>query len=287
MNRLGKWVPVLCLTLLLVGCDFEESGGAERDPGGESDWNHAEIVFYDVGQGDSTLLRDGETTILIDTGRHDDDRILSYLEEDEVGTIDLLVLTHPHADHIGNADVILDQYDVSEVWMSGEEHTSLTYERIVDAILESDADYEEPRAGDDTNIGQFQIEVVGPDQLTGNLNDGSIAMRVEVEGVKMLFTGDAEEDAEEQMLEQPERLQADIFHAGHHGSSTSNTAPFLDAVDPEVAIYSAGADNEYGHPHDEVVERIHEKGIDLFGTAEHGEVYVIIEDGEWELYTER
>ncbi|WP_373974800.1 ComEC/Rec2 family competence protein [Geomicrobium sp. JCM 19039] len=123
--------------------------------------------------------------------------------------------------------------------------------------------------------------------MTGNLNDGSIAMRIEVEGVQMLFTGDAEEDAEEQMLQQPERLQADIFHAGHHGSSTSNTAPFLDAVDPEAAIYSAGADNEYGHPHDEVVERIHEKGIDLFGTAEHGEVYVIIEDGEWELYTER
>lgn len=147
MNSLGKWMPVLCLALLAVGCDFEESRGAERDTDGESAWNHAEIVFYDVGQRDSTLLRDGETTILIDTGRHDDDRILSYLEEDEVGTIDLLVLTHPHADHIGNADVILNQYDVSEVWMSGEEHTSLTYERIVDAILESDADYEEPRAG--------------------------------------------------------------------------------------------------------------------------------------------
>ncbi|GAK08774.1 ComEC/Rec2 family competence protein [Geomicrobium sp. JCM 19038] len=112
-------------------------------------------------------------------------------------------------------------------------------------------------------------------------------MRVTYDGVSVLFTGDAEREAEENMMQQPELLNADVFHVGHHGSSTSNGEEFLRAVDPEVAIYSADVDSEYGHPHDEVVERFEDLGIELFGTAEQGEVYVIIQDGEWDLFSER
>ncbi|MBM7635058.1 ComEC/Rec2 family competence protein [Geomicrobium sediminis] len=282
--RALQFMFIFLLTIVLAACDngFNQSTTEEAQS-----MSGAEVVFYDVGQGDSTLLRDQETTILIDTGRHDDPAVLEYLEADGVQDIDLLILTHPHADHIGQADVILENYDVEEVWMNGQEHTSATYERVIDAVLESEAAYEEPSPGDVATIGGFEFEVLNPYELTSNLNDGSLAMRVTYDGVSVLFTGDAEREAEENMMQQPELLNADVFHVGHHGSSTSNGEEFLQAVDPEVAIYSADVDSEYGHPHDKVVERFEDLGIELFGTAEHGEVYVIIQDGEWELFSER
>ncbi len=225
--------------------------------------------------------------MLIDTGRHDSDAIFNHLEEHGVETIDLLILTHPHSDHIGNADLIVQQYEPAEVWMDGNEATSQTFERLIDALLEADAEYVEPRAGEAYDYGSIQLDIIHPAELTGNLNNDSLSLIVTYGEVSFLFTGDAEERSEQTMTELGIDLQVDIYQVGHHGSSTSNSEIFLDAIQPQVAIYSAGENNSYGHPHVEVLERLEQRNIEVFGTEQHGTV-TLVTDGEWfELSTER
>ncbi|GGK35699.1 hypothetical protein GCM10010965_30830 [Caldalkalibacillus thermarum] len=252
------------------------------DPDGELLYGH----FIDVGQGDATLLQGPDFTVLIDAGRHDRNDVVPYLQSVGVESIDLLVLTHPHADHIGQADKVLNTFEVTEVWMSGDEHTSLTFERVIDAIAESGANYNEPRAGEVYEIGSLTIEVVNPDELTGDFHEGSISLRAIYGDIKFLFTGDAEAQTEKAMIERGHDLKAHIFQAGHHGSSTSNTQEFLEAVQPEIIIYSAGKDNPYGHPHKEVVQRILDMGIALYGTDVHGTVIVETDGKTYEINTE-
>lgn len=238
----------------------------------------AEIHFIDVGQGDATLLVGPNFTVLIDAGRHDRNDVVPYLKSVGVKEIDLLVGTHPHADHIGQMDKVIEAFPVKEVWMSGDPHTSRTFEHVLNAILDHDVDYYEPRAGEQFEIGSLLLNIVNPVKLTGDLHEGSIGLVATFGEVSILFTGDAEKQTEEAMLARKELVQAQIFQLGHHGSSTSNIEKFLSAVNPEVTIYSAGADNSYGHPHSEVIDRLGKMNIPVYGTVKNGTI-VITTDG--------
>ncbi|WP_183163707.1 MBL fold metallo-hydrolase [Alteribacter keqinensis] len=246
-----------------------------------------EVSFLDVGQGDATLFQTEEAVILVDAGRHDQDEVVHYLNERGVTHIDLLVGTHPHADHIGQMPQVLDAFEVKEVWMSGSEAGSQTFEHTLEAILASEADYYEPRAGESFTVGDLSVEVIHPEELTNNLNDDSVSMNISFGEVRFILTGDAENRAEHEMLRRNNHINATILKAGHHGSSTSNTAPFIEAVNPDAAIYSAGENNQYGHPHSEVIELFHQMNIPLFGTAEHGTVTVKTDGESFELLTEK
>ncbi|WP_184662802.1 MBL fold metallo-hydrolase [Texcoconibacillus texcoconensis] len=274
-----------CLTLPIISslgaCTGDGDAQSEEVETGE-----AHFTFLDVEQGDSTLIQDEDTTIMVDTGRHDNDVIFDHIENYDVENIDLLILTHPHADHIGNADEIIAQLDVEEVWMSGDEHTTQTYERVIDATINSDSSYEEPRRGETYGVGAFTIEMLHPESLTGDLHEGSLSFHIYYDDFNVLFTGDAEKESEIEMLEAGLDLQADVFQLGHHGSSTSNTKTFLEAVEPSVGIYSAAEDNRYGHPHDEVVERFADMDIELYGTDENGTIQVVANDGDYTINTE-
>lgn len=283
-------VAVCVLALVLIGSALglwdDDSADLEVSPiipdSGEM------IVHYiDVGQGDATLLQGPDFNILIDTGRHDRDEVVPYLEAAGVESLDLLVGTHPHADHIGQMDKVLQSFEVKEVWMSGEEASSQTFGRILDAILASEASYAEPRAGENYQIGSLGIEVIHPEQLIGDLNEGSISMRMTYGQVSFLFTGDAEHRAEQSMLERNHNLSAHIFHLGHHGSSTSNTLEFVERVNPELAIYSAAMDSPYGHPHDEVVALMQELEIPMYGTAVHGHIIVTTDGTTYAIETQK
>jgi competence protein ComEC len=245
-----------------------------------------EVYFFDVGQADATLLLHDEATILVDAGHWQRSDVVPYLEAVGVETLDLLVVTHPHADHIGQFDQVMDAIDVTEVWWSGATTTTQTFERALDALERSNAAYEEPRVGDTTTVGPLAIDVVNPPAGVGlsDLHDSGLALRVTYGEVRLLFTGDAEAATEARMVSQAaDSLAADILQLGHHGSSTSTTAGFLAAVDPAVAIYSAGAGNQYGHPHDEVVARVQDAGIDLYGTDVHGTVLVTTDGESWSV----
>jgi len=245
------------------------------------------VHFIDVGQGDATLLQGPDFTILIDAGDYRRDDVAPYLQAAGVEDIDLLIGTHPHADHMGQFPQVLSAFTVKEVWLSGDEHTSKTFERAVDAILESDATYHEPRAGEKFAFGGLQVQVLNPAQLSGDFHEGSIGMRVVFGDVAFVFTGDAEQDTEREMIARGHTLSAHILQLGHHGSRTSTSSEFLNAVSPEVAIYSAGSDNTYGHPHEETIARLLESDIDVYGTDVHGTVRVVTDGTGYEVYTER
>lgn len=245
------------------------------------------VHFIDVGQGDATLLQGPDFTVLIDAGRHDQNDVVPYLKSVNVKSIDLLILTHPHADHIGQAVNVLKSFKVDEVWMPGSEHTSRTYEELLDIILESDVSYNEPRAGERYRIGSLDIMVLHPDKLIGDLNEDSIAVKAKYGDVKFVFTGDAEKRSEETMVKSGRDLRADILHIGHHGSNTSSTQAFLKAVNPDVAIYSAGEGNPYGHPHEEVIQRLLDMKIKVYGTDVHGTIIVKTDGRTYDISTEK
>lgn len=239
--------------------------------------------FLDVGQGDSTLLIGPGFTILIDAGRHNASDVVPYLEQLGVEAIDLLIGTHPHADHIGQIDRVLQRFPVTEVWLSGDTTTTLTFARVLDAIDASEAGYHEPRAGEVYQIGSARVEVVNPSHLTGELHEGSIAVRILFGAVVFLFTGDAEAQTEQAMISRGQDLRAHVLQLGHHGSRTSSTLPFLQAVQPEIAIWSAGEGNSYGHPHDEVINRLAELNVPTYGTAIHGTIVVTTDGQSYEV----
>lgn len=239
------------------------------------------VYFLDVGQGDSTLFKDTNgTTILIDTGRHDRDDVVSYLHDYGVSEIDLLVLTHAHADHIGQTSNVLASFPVREVWMSGDIHSSKTFEKTIDAILHSDADYYEPRAGENFLIGNLEIQVINPLEINGNLHEGCISLRITYGEISFLFTGDAEAQTERAIIERGHEVSSTIFQLGHHGSYTSNNKAFLEQVQPELTIYSAADGNSYGHPHKEVIETLMQLDIPVYGT-EYGTILINTDGQEY------
>lgn len=263
----------MVLLLLLAGC----GSGVPAPPEGE-----LAVHFIDVGQGDATLLVAPEATVLVDAGRHTGTDVVEYLERSGVGAIDVVAITHPHADHLGQFDLVMERFDVGEVWWSPTTHTTQTFDRALDALEASDAAYEEPGAGARTDVGSLRFEFVNPvaDAGDGDLHERGLAFRVVYGNVAFLFTGDAEEPTEQRMVATAaDVLPADVYQVGHHGSSTSTSAAFLAAVSPQVAVYSAGRDSRYGHPHDEVVERLTGAGATVYGTAAHGTV-IVTTDGD-------
>ena len=243
--------------------------------------------FIDVGQGDATLLAGPDFTIMIDAGRHDRNDVVPYLESAGVERIDLLIGTHPHADHIGQFPQVLQRFPVAEVWLPGTLTTTRTFERALDAILASNAAYHEPRAGEVFHLGSARLEVLNPAQVTQDINGDSIAVRVVFGEIAILFTGDAEAPTEREILDRGGTLRSDILQVGHHGSRTSSTTVFLQAVQPALAVYSAAKGNDYGHPHPETLERFAALGIPLLGTETYGTIIVETDGHTWTLRTEQ
>ena len=252
--------------------------------------DHLELHHIDVGQGDATLVIDpsGET-MLIDSGdwRDDGDTVIDYLETHGVDRIDHLVATHGHADHIGGHAAIIEHFEteaegIGAAYDSGVAHTAQTYDNYLDAVEAHDVTLFEVEEGDSLEFGESDVAFFNPpagDSGT-DLHYNSVTLTITYGDVTYLTTGDAEEDAESRMVdEHGEALAADVYHAGHHGSSTSSTAPFMDVVDPAVAVISSAYDSQYGHPHDEVLERFAEHGIETYWTGIHDDV-VIATDGD-------
>ncbi|WP_203247064.1 MBL fold metallo-hydrolase [Sporosarcina beigongshangi] len=241
------------------------------------------VHYIDVGQADATLLQlidqDETINLLIDTGDWNASDVVTYLHSQQIKDIDIVAVTHPHADHIGQLDKIIENFSVTEVWMNGETANSQVFAKSLEAIEKHDVDYYEPEIGEIFDIGPLEITILHPDALSANTNNNSLAMRLQYGEVSFLFTGDAEQLAENAILSSGANIQAKILHLGHHGSNTSSTPEFVQAVNPEIAIYSAGVDNSYGHPDVEVIDRFNVSNIPLYGTDTHGTI-IVETDGE-------
>ncbi|AOV07079.1 MBL fold metallo-hydrolase [Sporosarcina ureilytica] len=249
------------------------------------------VHYINVGQADATLLQlvDEEEAfnILIDTGDWNANDVVNYLQKEKISEIDLITITHPHADHIGQLDKIINTFNVGEVWMNGDTMNSQVFLNALEAIEKNGVDYYEPRAGETFDIGALQIDVVHPMDLSLNTNSNSIVIRIQYGDIAFLFTGDAERAAEDKMLASGANLNAHILHLGHHGSKTSTSVPFLEAVNPEVAIYSAGMNNAYGLPDMEVIERVNAHHTIVYGTDQYGTILVETDGHKYHIMTEK
>ncbi|MFD2044776.1 MBL fold metallo-hydrolase [Ornithinibacillus salinisoli] len=241
--------------------------------------------YIDVGQADATLLQFENYNILFDTGDWRGNEVVTYLQSQNITSLDLVIVSHPDADHVGQLEDVIRAFEVGEVWMSGNESSSKTFQSAVDAVLNSSADYYEPRTGETFEIGNMDIEVVYPNKITGKSNEESISALFTYGDITFLFTGDADTHAEQNMIDSGINLDADVLQLGHHGSTTSSDPAFLEAVSPDIAIYSAGTDNSYGHPHAEVVSYIQDAGISLYGTDVHGTIIVQTDGKKYDILT--
>lgn len=244
------------------------------------DGSGLEIHYLDVGQGDSTLILCDGHAMLIDAG--DNDRgtaVQSYLESQGVTTLDYVIGTHPDADHIGGLDVVLYKFDCQMVMMPDFEKDTRTYDDVVQTMKQKRYKNTLPEVGTVYELGSAVFTIVAPNGEYGdNANDYSVGILLQHGKNRFLFTGDAEEASEADMLENGIDLEADVFKASHHGSRTANTEEFLQTVDPDYVVISCGQDNSYGHPHAEVMNHLRAMGISVFRTDEQGTI-VAYSDG--------
>jgi len=238
------------------------------------------VHFIDVGQGDSVLIHTDQGSVLIDGGdSHMGQQVVDYLRRAGVTELAYVVATHPHADHIGGLIEVLHQLPVGMLIMPPVAHTTLTFERFLDAIEYNNVPLREPVVGSSFDVGDAQFTIIAPNS-TGhsNLNDYSVSVRLVFGATSFVFTGDAEATAELEMIDAGHNLTADVLHVGHHGSNTSTAQEFLDAIDPSIAVINVGAGNSYGHPHNAVMSRLRVAGIRIYRTDHHGNV-VVVSDG--------
>lgn len=235
-----------------------------------------QVHFIDVGQGDSTLIQtpDG-ANILIDGGiKSAGQKVVSFLKSKDVGKLDMVVATHPHADHIGGLIPVLNAFKVEKFVDSGKAHTSQTYLEMLTIIDNKNIPFEVAQKGKVYTFDNgFKMTTIHADSAAANLNNASVSFKAEYNKVSFMFTGDGEKEAENAMINSGFNLNSTIYKAGHHGSNTSSTQAFINKVKPQATILSYGKGNSYGHPHDEIVKRLQAVGSKLYST-EKGDILV-------------
>lgn len=245
------------------------------------------VHFIDVGQGDSILIDFGDIEMLIDGGNRSPG-VVAYLNDYVDGSIETLVATHPHADHIGGLIAALVEFDVDDIWLNGDTSTSQTYTEFMSTVNAEGAKVHIAKRGDQIEVGNFVLDVLNPTQaLLGTTNNNSIVLLLSYGDVDFLFTGDAEAEAEASMIASLLIPDVNVLKVGHHGSRTASSKPFIEVARPEIAIYMAGEGNSYGHPHDETIIALSEAEADIYGTDVHGTIVITTDGRTYELQLEK
>ena len=234
----------------------------------------AEVDFIDVGQGDCTLVCSDGKYMLIDTGDRDgENTLINHLKERGVKKLDYLVLTHPHADHIGESAEIVEGFKIGKIIMPRVPDdltpTSSVYEDLLDAAANKGLKIRAAR-NESFELGEISVQTYAAEGEYSNLNDYSVVLRLTHGENSFLITGDCEKQEESELLKRGCDVSADVLKVGHHGSDTSSTSQWLKEVGAQYAVISCGADNKYGHPDEETYSRICKYVKNVYVTAEDG-----------------
>lgn len=249
------------------------------------------VHFIDIGQGDSALIQSpNDKVILIDSGPSKSWKALrDYLDQMNIKTIDLMINTHPHSDHIGNADRILERYHVKMVLDSGFAHPIRAYSNLLESIKKKNVPLKLGRKGRNISIGGgASLELLAPEEpfISGSRSDpnsNSIVFRLTYKDQAALFTGDAEEETEARLLVTPKKLRADLLKVAHHGSKHASGRAFLNAVNPKYAVVSCSETNRYGHPAPETLAGLKRVKAQAMVTAQAGTIVASTEGQSWKF----
>ena len=266
-----KWiVGAALMTTLLAGCTSTTTSEAGDD---------MRVHFLDVGQGDSILIESpNDEYMLIDGGdKGSGDEIVAYLQQRGIDTLDVVVATHPDADHIGGLIDVLENVTIERWVDSGKAHTSQTYIEMLSLIDEKGIDFTVAERGDTVAFDDaLTVDVVYADPASNDNNEASVVLKMTYNERSFLFAADAGIKEEGKMASSD--IDADVLKAGHHGSNTSSSEAFIQAVSPDITVLSYGEGNKYGHPHKEVTDLLAKYNSLVYSTAESGTI-VIETDG--------
>jgi len=303
--------PVLLVLLLLFGAAFIYSGylefGNAEVPDAAVDSfidkdADLEIHFIDVGQGDCSLIKWEGAAVLIDCGEAEyADNVLDYIKKQNVEKLDYIITSHPHSDHMGGMSEIISGLKVEKVIApkvtADMTPTSKVYERFIAALRDKALKLTAAKPGTvyslsgrtaaSTEKTPPKLEILSPVKDYGDLNNYSITVRLTYGTTSYLFTGDIEKEAEADILESGAEVSADVLKVAHHGSSSSTTEEFLEAVSPEICVIQCGTGNKYGHPNAGTLERLEERGVKIYRTDLNGTVSVYSDGEEIFVKTEK
>ena len=284
-RKSAKWtvlaVALLLCFALLVGYGDTIRSRLQKEPEGDC----VKVHFLDVGQGACTLIQSGKTGILIDAGEREyADRVISYLRHSGVRKLLLVVASHPHTDHIGALPEVLQAFPAETLLLPRltEENTpdSYAYERLLKTVQEKEIRLVAAKPGAEYTLEHAALQVLAPLEQSANLNDMSVVCRVTAFNTTLLLPADAEVAAQETLLQAGADLRCDVLQVPHHGSSGALNPAFLDAASPQAAVISCGANNDYGHPHSEVLETLKYRRCNVYRTDLQSNVVVrCYEDG--------
>lgn len=277
-RRLLSFLFMVILIFSIIGCT-EQTESIHTEPG------YLKVHFIDVGQADAILIQQQDQYMLIDAGNNGDaDLIVNYLEKQGVKKLQYVIGTHPHEDHVGSLDTVINTFDIENIMMPKATANTKTFEDVISAIKSKGLKITTPKIGDQYTLNEGEWRILAPSGSEyKDINNYSIVIKYTFGEHSFLFTGDAEEQSEEEILSNSigdiKSLQSDILKIGHHGSNSSTSEEFLNAVNPRYAVISAGKDNKYGHPHKEILDRLTKSNIEVIRTDEKGTV-VFTSDGK-------
>lgn len=239
-----------------------------------------EVHFIDVGQADSALIEcDGET-MMIDGGNVADSNVVAaYLKKEDVTELNYVVCSHAHEDHVGGLSGALSVTKADNIYAPKTEANTKAYKNFKKKAEEQNVEIKHPNVGDKIQLGSSTVEFLGPvDENGKDLNSTSIVLKIIYGNTSFLFTGDAESDEEEEILNSGADLKSTVLKVGHHGSRTSTSYPFLREVMPQYAVISVEKGNSYGHPNEETLSKLSDAGVEVYRTDESGDI-VMTSDG--------
>ena len=239
------------------------------------------IHFIDVGQADSILIQQGNASMLIDAGNNPDSSLIkNYITEQGITKLDFVVGTHPHEDHIGGLDYVINSFKIGKIYMPKATSNTITFQDVVSAIKAKGMKPTVPTVEETFKVGDATVTILAPNSSSyEDINNTSIVIRLTYGNNSFMLNGDAEDVSENEMLEKGLNVKADLIKIGHHGSNSSTGQNFLNQVNPKYAVVSVGKGNSYGHPTHGTMDKLKAKGIKVYRTDENGTI-VVTSDGE-------
>lgn len=283
MNKLRiLLVFILVSFLAFTGCDILQPPPAPAA-------GTLSVSFVDVGQADCTIIRSGANNMLIDAGTNAGAAsLVATIRDMGIRRFDVIVGTHPHEDHIGGMDAVINNFDIGAIYMPDAPTDTKTFLDVLTTIKNKGLKITRPSPGDTFNLGEAKCTILAPNKNSyDDLNNYSIVIRMTYGKTSFLFTGDAQSVSEKEMLAKDYDLSADVLKVGHHGSDSSTTPAFLAAVSPEYAVIMVGDGNDYGHPHQVTLDKLKAAAVKVYRTDKNGTVTFTSDGSNLTVKTER